>query len=102
MGAGAVLGGLTRHSAADRRPGCWPASALVFGATILAVAAAPSRAWAVVLLVPMGAASISFVATNNATLQLRAEPEHARSGDVAQRDRFPREHADRRTLPRAT
>ena len=26
------------------------------------------------LLVPMGAASISFVATNNATLQLRADP----------------------------
>jgi MFS family permease len=29
---------------------------------------------ALLLLVPMGAASISFVATNNATLQLRADP----------------------------
>jgi MFS family permease len=29
---------------------------------------------AIVLLVPMGAASIAFVATNNATLQLRADP----------------------------
>jgi hypothetical protein len=29
---------------------------------------------ALFLLVPMGAASISFVATNNATLQLRANP----------------------------
>ncbi len=47
---------------------------LVFGAAILAVALAPSKTWAIVLLVPMGAASISFVATNNATLQLRADP----------------------------
>ncbi len=38
------------------------------------MAFAPTQAWALVLLVPMGAASISFVATNNATLQLRADP----------------------------
>ena len=74
MGAGAVLGGLTTafHSQPSTR--LLACIGLVFGATILAVAAAPSRAWAVALLVPMGAASISFVATNNATLQLRAEP----------------------------
>jgi MFS family permease len=29
---------------------------------------------AILLLIPMGAASISFIATNNAILQLRAEP----------------------------
>ena len=74
MGAGAVLGGLTTafHSQPSTR--LLACIGLAFGATILAVAAAPSRAWAVALLVPMGAASISFVATNNATLQLRAEP----------------------------
>jgi MFS family permease len=74
MGAGAVLGGLTTafHSQPSTR--LLACIGLVFGATILAVAAAPSRAWAITLLVPMGAASISFVATNNATLQLRAEP----------------------------
>jgi MFS family permease len=74
MGAGAVLGGLTTafHSQPSTR--LLACIGLVFGATILAVAVAPSRAWAVALLVPMGAASISFVATNNATLQLRAEP----------------------------
>jgi MFS family permease len=74
MGAGAVLGGLTTafHSQPSTR--LLACIGLVFGATILAVAAAPSRVWAVALLVPMGAASISFVATNNATLQLRAEP----------------------------
>ncbi len=74
MGAGAVLGGLTTafHSQPSTR--LLACIGLAFGATILAVAAAPSRVWAVALLVPMGAASISFVATNNATLQLRAEP----------------------------
>ncbi len=74
MGAGAVLGGLTTafHSRPSTR--LLACIGLAFGVAILAVACAPSRAWAIVLLVPMGAASISFVATNNATLQLRAEP----------------------------
>jgi predicted MFS family arabinose efflux permease len=74
MGAGAVLGGLT--TAFHGRPSTrlLACIGLLFGVAILAVACAPSRAWAVALLVPMGAASISFVATNNATLQLRAEP----------------------------
>ena len=74
MGAGAVLGGLTTafHSRPSTR--LLACIGLVFGVAILAVASAPSEAWAIVLLVPMGAASISFVATNNATLQLRAEP----------------------------
>ena len=74
MGAGAVVGGLTTafHSRPSTR--LLACIGLVFGVAILAVACAPSQAWAIVLLVPMGAASISFVATNNATLQLRAEP----------------------------
>ena len=74
MGAGAVAGGLA--TAFRSRPSTRMLAyiGLVFGATILAVALSPSKAWAIVLLVPMGAASISFVATNNATLQLRAEP----------------------------
>ena len=55
-------------------PGSWPASACVFGGAIPAVALVADQAGAIILLVPMGAASISFVATNNATLQLRADP----------------------------
>ena len=47
---------------------------MVFGCAILAVAFAPTQAAALVLLVPMGAASIAFVATNNAMLQLRSDP----------------------------
>ena len=74
MGAGAVIGGLVtafRSRPSTRLLAC---IGLVFGGAILAVALAPSQAVALVLLVPMGAASISFIATNNATLQLRAEP----------------------------
>jgi predicted MFS family arabinose efflux permease len=74
MGAGAVVGGLAtafRSRPSTRLLAC---IGLVFGAAILAVALSPTEGWAIVLLVPMGAASISFVATNNATLQLRADP----------------------------
>ena len=74
MGAGAVLGGLAtafRSRPSTRLLAC---IGFVFGGAILAVALSPTQVWAVVLLVPMGAASISFVATNNATLQLRADP----------------------------
>ena len=80
MGGGAVLGGLAtafRSRPSTRLLAC---IGLIFGAAILAVALSPSEAWAIALLVPMGAASISFVATNNATLQLRAD--HAMRGRV--------------------
>jgi MFS family permease len=74
MGAGAVLGGLAtafRSRPSTRSLAC---IGVVFGCAILAVSLAPSQALALVLLVPMGAASIAFVATNNAILQLRADP----------------------------
>ena len=61
-------------SGAGRRTRLLACIGVVFGVAILAVALAPTQAWAIVLLVPMGAASIAFVATNNATLQLRADP----------------------------
>jgi MFS family permease len=74
MGAGAVVGGLA--TAFRSRPSTRLLSYIgfTFGAAIVAVALAPNQVWALLLLVPMGAASISFVATNNATLQLRADP----------------------------
>jgi MFS family permease len=74
MGAGAVLGGLAtafRSRPSTRSLAC---IGVLFGFAILAVSLAPSQTAALVLLVPMGAASIAFVATNNATLQLRADP----------------------------
>jgi MFS family permease len=74
MGGGAVLGGLI--VAARSRPTIHRLTAvgMVFGVLILAVALAPDLVTALVFIVPMGALSISFIATANATLQLRAEP----------------------------
>ena len=74
MGAGAVVGGL--YTAHRSRPstGLLAAIGVFFGAMILAVSLAPTKLAAIILLVPMGAASITFIATNNATLQLRADP----------------------------
>ena len=74
MGAGAVLGGLATAFRSRPSTRLLAIVGVLFGCAILAVALAPSEVVALVLLVPMGAASISFVATNNATLQLRADP----------------------------
>jgi MFS family permease len=74
MGGGAVVGGLL--IATRNRPNIHRLTAIgaVFGVLILAVAVSPTLVVAFVLIVPMGAASIAFIATANATLQLRAEP----------------------------
>lgn len=74
MGAGAVVGGLATAFRSQPSTRLLAIIGVVFGCAILAVALAPTEVVALVLLVPMGAASISFVATNNATLQLRADP----------------------------
>jgi MFS family permease len=74
MGAGAVVGGLfTAHRS---RPSTHLLAfiGVFFGSMILAVALMPTKTAAIVLLVPMGAASIAFISTNNAILQLRADP----------------------------
>ncbi|HZU78898.1 MAG TPA: MFS transporter [Acidimicrobiales bacterium] len=74
MGGGAVLGGLL--VAARNRPNIHRLTAigLAFGVLILVVALSPTLPVALVVIVPMGAFSIAFIATANATLQLRAEP----------------------------
>jgi MFS family permease len=74
MGGGAVLGGLI--IAGRNRPNIHRLTAIgaTFGVLILAVALSPDLATALVLIFPMGALSIAFIATANATLQLRAEP----------------------------
>lgn len=73
MGGGAVIGGLL---AAGGRPSTrrlvWSAAA--FGAAVLVLAAAPTRATALAALPLVGAVSIVFISTANATLQLRADP----------------------------
>lgn len=74
MGVGAVLGGLV---VANRgKVGLPPLvlSATAFGVVLLAAALAPNLAVALVALAFAGAASISFMATGNSTLQLAAAP----------------------------
>jgi predicted MFS family arabinose efflux permease len=74
MGVGAVMGGLFTAHRSNPSTRLLAIIGLLFGAAIVAVALMPNKVAAIILLVPMGAASISFISTNNATLQLRADP----------------------------
>ena len=74
MGVGAVVGGLATAFRSRPSTRLLAGIGVVFGCAMLGVAFSPTRDAALALLVPMGAASIAFVATNNATLQLRADP----------------------------
>jgi len=74
MGAGAVVGGLITAATRKRRPTALATTAIAFGTVQMAAALAP-RLWvALALLVLVGAASISFLALGNATLQLTSAP----------------------------
>lgn len=74
MGVGTIFGALT--SAAMSKPSrkLLLASALTFGALLAALGLAPTLTWAMIVIVPMGAASILFAATANSTLQMEAAP----------------------------
>ena len=96
MGAGAIVGGLVvaGHGRTGLRP--LTVAAAVFGVAILAVALSPTLPVAVVALAATGAASITFLATGNTTLQLDQRAALPRPGDGALDRRVPRQHADRR------
>ncbi len=74
MGIGAVIGGL--FVAGSGRIGLrfLTAAATAFGITLLFAAAAPTLAVELIALALVGASSIAFMSTGNATLQLTAEP----------------------------
>ena len=74
MGAGAIVGGLLAAHRSRPTPRLLQVLALVFGGLLAAVAFAPTLLTADLLIVCMGAASIGFIATANATLQLTADP----------------------------
>jgi MFS family permease len=74
MGFGAVIGGLFAAHRARPTPRLLQVLALIFGGLLAAVALAPSLLTASIFIVFMGAASIGFIATANATLQLTADP----------------------------
>jgi MFS family permease len=74
MAGGAVVGGLVvahRGKPSLRR---LTMIGIGFGVMIGAVAAAPTLTAAFVLIVPMGALSIAFIATANSTIQTRVAP----------------------------
>jgi len=74
MGAGAVLGAIA-IGARERIGERWlVGSALAFGAFALLATAAPSLGLLAAALVPLGAASVTFAAGVNSTLQLSAAP----------------------------
>jgi MFS family permease len=74
MGVGAVVGGLASARRSEASVAALLRSAWIFGLLVLAAAAAPTLWIAVVVLVFTGAASIRFIATANAALQLGAAP----------------------------
>ena len=74
MGIGAVGGGLL--SATFGRTGLKPLvlAAAAFGILVLSAAFAPTMGLELAILALVGAASVSFMAVGNSTLQLRADP----------------------------
>jgi MFS family permease len=75
MGLGGLLGGLyVAHRARPTRR-LLALLALCFGVLMVALALAPSVLVACLVIVPMGAASLAFVSTANATLQLHSREE---------------------------
>jgi MFS family permease len=72
MGVGTVAGALA--AAAGRRPTkkMLIGSAFAFGALIVAAAYAPSLVGEAIVLIPLGAVSMIFIATCNSTLQLNS------------------------------
>jgi MFS family permease len=75
MGLGSVAGALVTGARARVGPRLVTVAALCFGAIALVASAAPTLAAEVVLLVPLGAASVTFAAGVNSMLQLSAAPQ---------------------------
>jgi MFS family permease len=75
MGIGSVVGALATGARTHIGPRLLTGSALVFGAAALVAATAPTLAVEAALLVPLGAASVTFAAGINSTLQLTAAPQ---------------------------
>jgi len=75
LGFGALLGALVAASRSKPTTLLLGTAAAAFGLTMLGDAVAPTLVLEMVALVATGAASITFMATANATVQLTARPE---------------------------
>jgi MFS family permease len=74
MGVGSVLGALAAGARGRVTDGLLVGSAALFGAAELLAAIAPTLPLQALALVPLGAASVTFAAGVNSSLQLAAEP----------------------------
>ena len=74
MAAGSVVGALATGARGRVGPGLLVAAAFGFGAVALVAASAPTLPFEVAALVPLGAASVTFAAGINSSLQLAADP----------------------------
>ncbi len=74
MGVGSVTGALAAARHGRMSPRLLVAAALAFGTAELLVAAAPSLPLQIAALVPLGAASVTFAAGINSSLQIAVEP----------------------------
>jgi MFS family permease len=74
MGAGSVVGALAAGARGRVGPRLLVAAAFGFGAVALIAAGAPTLPLEVAALVPLGAASVTFAAGVNSSLQLAADP----------------------------
>jgi MFS family permease len=74
MAVGSVLGALAASTRVQITPRLLIGAALGFGVAELAVAAAPTLPAMLVLLVPLGAVSVTFAAGVNSALQLAVDP----------------------------
>jgi len=75
MGIGSVIGALVTGARGRTGPGLITAAALAFGLTALLAAAMPTLALEIPILAMLGAASVTFAASINSTLQLAVSPE---------------------------
>jgi MFS family permease len=75
MAVGSIAGALVNGHRGETGPRLIAAGALAFGVSALLAAAMPSLALEVVMLALLGAASVTFAATINSTLQLAVSPE---------------------------
>ncbi len=76
MGAGAIVGGLVVARRGRTGLRAMTVASAAFGLAILLAAAAPTFGLALVALTIVGAASVTFLATGNTTLQLTADPKY--------------------------
>ncbi len=75
MAVGSIAGALVNGHHGRTGPRLIAGGALAFGISALLAAAMPSLALEVVMLALLGAASVTFAATINSTLQLAVTPE---------------------------